>query len=230
MKVVIGQGSCGIATGAKKTSNAFEQLVAEKGLTDVVIDKTGCIGTCYLEPIVDVYNDEGDLETRYVRVQPDKVAEIVEKHLIGKTPVEELAISDEDKNFLDQQQRVVLRNCGNINPEKIDEYIAVGGYEGLKKVVTSMTQDEVIQVIKDAGLRGRGGAGFPTWFKWNAAKQSPGTEKYKVGGQAVLGRQIKSSTPWLTERHGYDPTSERPWRRRFPHLVQVERCKAEPRN
>ncbi|MBR4078506.1 MAG: NADH-quinone oxidoreductase subunit F, partial [Oscillospiraceae bacterium] len=180
MKVVIGQGSCGIATGAKKTSNAFEQLVAEKGLTDVVIDKTGCIGTCYLEPIVDVYNDEGDLETRYVRVQPDKVAEIVEKHLIGKTPVEELAISDEDKNFLDQQQRVVLRNCGNINPEKIDEYIAVGGYEGLKKVVTSMTQDEVIQVIKDAGLRGRGGAGFPTWFKWNAAKQSPGTEKYMV--------------------------------------------------
>ena len=146
---------------------------------DAVVDITGCVGTCYLEPIVDVYDDNGEM-TRYVKVQPDKVAEIVEKHLIGKTPVEELAISDEDKNFLDQQQRVVLRNCGNINPEKIDEYIAVGGYEGLKKVVTSMTQDEVIQVIKDAGLRGRGGAGFPTWFKWNAAKQSPGTEKYMV--------------------------------------------------
>ena len=153
MKIVIGQGSCGIATGAKKTSNAFEQLVAEKGLTDVVIDKTGCIGTCYLEPIVDVYNDEGALETRYVRVQPEKVAEIVEKHLIGKTPVEELAISDEDKNFLDQQQRVVLRNCGIINPEKIDEYIEVGGYEAIKKV-ESVSSSEMSQITGNLNIPG----------------------------------------------------------------------------
>ena len=180
MKVVIGQGSCGIATGAKKTSDAFEQLVAEKGLKDVTITKAGCIGTCYLEPIVDVYGDDDELEARYVKIQPDKVAEIVDKHLIGKTPVEELAISEEDKKFLAQQQRIVLRNCGIINPEKIDEYIAVGGYESLKKVVTSMTQDEVIDVVKVAGLRGRGGAGFPTWFKWNAAKQNKGSEKYMV--------------------------------------------------
>ena len=123
MKVVIGQGSCGIATGAKKTSDAFEQLVAEKGLKDVTITKAGCIGTCYLEPIVDVYGDDDELEARYVKIQPDKVAEIVDKHLIGKTPVEELAISEEDKKFLAQQQRIVLRNCGIINPEKIDEYI-----------------------------------------------------------------------------------------------------------
>ncbi len=180
MKVVIGQGSCGIATGARKTSNAFEQLIAEKGLTDVIIDKTGCIGTCYLEPIVDVYGDDGALEARYVKVQPDKVAEIVEKHLIGKSPVAELAISAEDEAFLNQQKRVVLRNCGRINPEKIDEYIAEGGYEAVKKVVTSMSQDEVIEEIKISGLRGRGGAGFPTWFKWNAAKQNPGSAKYMV--------------------------------------------------
>ena len=73
MKVVVGQGSCGIATGAKKTSNEFERITAEKNLTNVVIDKTGCIGTCYLEPIVDVYNDEGNLEARYVKCTTDKV-------------------------------------------------------------------------------------------------------------------------------------------------------------
>ncbi|MBR5315739.1 MAG: 4Fe-4S binding protein, partial [Firmicutes bacterium] len=84
------------------------------------------------------------------------------------------------QQFLDKQQRVVLRHCGLINPEKIEEYLAVGGYEATKKVVTSMTQDEVIEEIKISGLRGRGGAGFPTWFKWNAAKGNPGKEKYIV--------------------------------------------------
>lgn len=180
MKVVIGQGSCGIATGAKKTSNEFARLVAEKKLDNVVIDKTGCIGTCYLEPIVDVYGDGGELEARYVKLQPEKVAEVVEKHLIGKEPVQEYMISDEDKTFLSQQKRVVLRNCGLINPEKIDEYIARGGYEAAKKVVTTMTQDEVIEVVKVSGLRGRGGAGFPTWFKWNAIKSNAGAQKYMV--------------------------------------------------
>lgn len=180
MKVIVGQGSCGIATGAKKTSNEFARLLKEKGLKNVKLDKTGCIGTCYLEPIVDVYGDDGNLQTRYVKVQPEKVADIVEKHLIGGKPVAEYAISDEDQTFLAQQRRVVLRNCGEINPEKIEEYIARGGYEAVKKVVTSMTQEEVIEVIKVSGLKGRGGAGFPTWFKWNEARKNQGTDKYMV--------------------------------------------------
>ena len=180
MKVVVGQGSCGIATGAKKTSDEFQRIVAEKNLTNVVIDKTGCIGTCYLEPIVDVYNDEGALEARYVKCTTDKVEKIVEEHLIGGKPVEEYVIPAEDEAFLSQQQRIVLRNCGQINPEKIDEYIAVGGYEAARKVITSMTPDEVIEEIKVAGLRGRGGAGFPTWFKWNAIKSNKGAQKYMV--------------------------------------------------
>lgn len=145
-----------------------------------MIDKTGCIGTCYLEPIVDVYNDEGALEARYVKCTTDKVAEIVEEHLIGGRPVEKFVIPGEDEAFLSQQQRIVLRNCGRINPEKIEEYIAVGGYGAAKKVVTSMTPDEVIEEIKIAGLRGRGGAGFPTWFKWNAIKSNKGAQKYMV--------------------------------------------------
>lgn len=103
MKVVVGQGSCGIATGAKKTSDEFQRIVAEKNLTNVVIDKTGCIGTCYLEPIVDVYNDEGALETRYVKCTTDKVERIVEEHLMGGKPVEEYAIPAEDEAFLSQQ-------------------------------------------------------------------------------------------------------------------------------
>lgn len=178
MRVVVGQGSCGIATGAKKTAAEFEKQIKEKGLS-IPVEKTGCVGTCYLEPIVDVYDDEGNL-TRYVRVQPGKVAAIVEQHLAEGKVNEEQAISDVDKTFISKQERIVLRNCGLINPEEIDEYVAVGGYEATRKVVTTMTQDDVIEEIKVSGLRGRGGAGFPTWFKWNAAKGAQGSRKYMV--------------------------------------------------
>ena len=178
MKVIIGQGSCGVATGAKKTAAEFERLINENKL-DVKVDITGCVGTCYLEPIVDVYDDNENM-TRYVKVKPEKVSEIVEKHLMNGEIASDIAISDEDKLFIEKQQRVVLRNCGLINPEKIEEYIAVGGYEATKKVVTTMTQDDVIEEIKVSGLRGRGGAGFPTWFKWNAAKQNHADQKYIV--------------------------------------------------
>jgi len=178
MKVVVGQGSCGIATGAKKTADEFKKFIAQNNL-DVVVDTTGCVGVCYLEPIVDVYDDDGKL-TRYVKVQPDKVEKIVNNHLINGKAVNEYTIVENDVKFIEKQKRIVLRNCGLINPENIDEYIAVDGYKATKKVITTMSQDEVIEEIKVSGLRGRGGAGFPTWFKWNAAKQSQGRPKYMV--------------------------------------------------
>lgn len=178
MRVVVGQGSCGVATGAKKTAAEFEKLIEDRKL-NIPVSVTGCVGTCYLEPIVDIYEDNGDM-TRYVRVQPDKVEKIVDEHLAGGKPVEEQAISDEDKEFVVKQQRVVLRNCGVINPEEIDEYLAVDGYKAIEKVLKEMTPDDVIEEIKVSGLRGRGGAGFPTWFKWNAAKQNNGDQKYLV--------------------------------------------------
>ncbi|MGN1333828.1 MAG: NADH-quinone oxidoreductase subunit F, partial [Anaerovoracaceae bacterium] len=178
MRIVVGEGSCGIATGAKKTAAEFEKQIKEKNL-DVKVDITGCVGTCYLEPIVDVYDDNGEM-TRYVKVQPDKVADIVESHLVNHKVCEEQAISEEDKQFVAKQQRVVLRNCGVINPENIEEYIAADGYKAIEKVLKSMKPEEVIEEIKISGLRGRGGAGFPTWFKWNACRQSPGNEKYLV--------------------------------------------------
>ena len=178
MRVVVGQGSCGVATGAKKTAAELEKQIAAKGL-DIPVSVTGCVGTCYLEPIVDVYDDNEEL-TRYVKVQPDKVEKIVEEHLAGGKPVAEDAISDEDKQFIIKQQRVVLRNCGVINPENIEDYIAVDGYKAIEKVLKEMKPEEVIEEIKVSGLRGRGGAGFPTWFKWNAARQSKGEEKYLI--------------------------------------------------
>lgn len=179
MRVVIGQGSCGIATGAKKTEAEFRKQIEAKNI-DVQIELTGCVGNCYLEPIVDVYEDNNVDFTRYTKVQPDKVEKIVEEHLKNGKIVKELAITNDNKEFIDKQERIVLRHCGVINPERIEEYLAVGGYEATKKVVTSMTPEEVIEEIKIAGLRGRGGAGFPTWFKWNAAKNSQGKDKYIV--------------------------------------------------
>ncbi|MCQ2551471.1 MAG: NADH-quinone oxidoreductase subunit NuoF [Clostridia bacterium] len=175
MKVIVGQGSCGIATGAKKTVAALEKAIYENRL-NIKVGTTGCIGTCYLEPIVDVYDDDGKL-TRYVKVDEEKAAKIVEEHIKGGKPIEEFAISSEDEQFLEKQTRIVLRNCGKIDPENIEEY---GQYEAARKVLTSMRREQVIEVIKESGLRGRGGAGFPTWFKWNAALEQPSKEKYIV--------------------------------------------------
>ncbi|MDR2087880.1 MAG: NADH-quinone oxidoreductase subunit NuoF [Clostridiales Family XIII bacterium] len=179
MKVVVGQGSCGVATGAKKTSAEFEKCIAAAGLS-VPVEKTGCVGNCYLEPVVDIYDDADALAVRYVRVQPEKVGEIVEKHLKGGEVVAELAISETDEKFLSSQKRIVLRNAGVINPESIDAYTAVGGYKSIEKALKEMSPEEVIEEIKISGLRGRGGAGFPTWFKWDAARKNRGASKYMV--------------------------------------------------
>jgi NADH-quinone oxidoreductase subunit F len=175
----VGQGSCGVATGAGKTSAEFERLIKEYRL-DVEVGKTGCVGNCYLEPVVDVYGDAGVLAARYVKVQPEKVHEIVEKHLKNEKIATDMTISDEDRQFLEKQRRIVLRNTGLINPENIDEYIAKGGYKAVEKALKEMGPDGVIEEIKISGLRGRGGAGFPTWFKWNAAKGNKGKNKYMV--------------------------------------------------
>ena len=179
MRIVVGQGSCGIATGAKKVANRFEEILGEKNI-DINVDITGCIGTCFLEPIVDIYEDAKDEPTRYVKVKPEDVVEIIESHIEGGKVVENKEISEENKKLMEKQKRIVLRNCGCINPEEIDEYIARDGYKATKKVLTSMTDEEVIDVIKISGLRGRGGAGFPTWFKWNAARQNKAEQKYIV--------------------------------------------------
>ncbi|MBO4342086.1 MAG: SLBB domain-containing protein, partial [Clostridia bacterium] len=175
MRIVIGQGSCGIAAGAEKVRQALldENIGCEIGIT-------GCIGMCYLEPIVDIY-DNGNNLTRLVKVSPDDAKAIADFVSNGNTAaVEKLMVSDEDKAFLNKQTRIALRNCGIINPEDIDAYIGAEGYTALKKAVCDLTPEQVIEIIKTSGLAGRGGAGFPTWFKWNAARQSEGEEKYLI--------------------------------------------------
>ncbi len=177
MRVVIGKGSCGIAAGANKVSEAAQAYIEEKQL-NMTVGVTGCIGMCYLEPIVDIYDDQGK-KTTYVRVNSENIKEILEaasKNEIAKS----YTISEEDQNILDKQTRIALRNCGIIDPENIDDYIARGGYKAIEKCVQSMSSEEVIEEIKVSGLAGRGGAGFPTWFKWNAARCSKGDKKYTI--------------------------------------------------
>ena len=177
INIKVGQGSCGISAGAGKVYTALEQILNNN--PEVQLSVTGCIGMCYLEPIVDIYNDSELI--RLVRVKDSDAQAIADYISIGdKGFIENLLVSDEDKHFLDSQTRIALRGCGVINPDEIDDYIANGGYTALKKALTSMTPEGVIDEIKVAGLAGRGGAGFPTWFKWNAARSSQGEEKYLI--------------------------------------------------
>ena len=176
MRIVIGQGSCGIAAGAEKVRKAL--LAANVNPADVSI--TGCIGMCYLEPIVDIYDDDNNL-TRLVKVSENDAAAIASFVESGDVKaVENLVVTEEDSEFLSKQTRIALRNCGVINPEQIDAYTNAGGYTALKKALCELSPEEVIEIIKTSGLAGRGGAGFPTWFKWNAARQSAGDEKYLI--------------------------------------------------
>ncbi|MBR3971709.1 MAG: NADH-quinone oxidoreductase subunit NuoF [Ruminococcus sp.] len=177
MRIIVGSGSCGIAAGAQKVYDALENLLANKSSQ---LGVTGCIGMCYLEPIVDLYEDN-TLFARLVRVSAKDAENIVKTAESGDLSfVKDLVITEDDEAFLSQQTRIALRHCGIIDPTQIDDYMKEDGYKAIEKVLKTMTPEDVIEVIKTSGLAGRGGAGFPTWFKWNAARQSQGAEKYLI--------------------------------------------------
>ena len=177
-KIVVGAGSCGIAAGAQKVYDTLQTELA--GKDGAALSITGCNGMCFLEPIVDLYDDQNNL-TRLVRVKPQDAEAIVGAALSGDlSAVQDLVISDEDAQFLEKQTRIALRHCGVINPEDIDDYENTDGYKAIRKALSQMTPEQVIEEIKISGLAGRGGAGFPTWFKWNAARASEGDEKYLI--------------------------------------------------
>ena len=179
IKLIVGEGSCGISAGAAKVyDNLAKELEADK-VAELGI--TGCIGMCFLEPIVDVYKDE-ELAARLVHVKPEQAADIVKA--VKDDDLDALAdlkIKDEDKVYLEEQTRIALRHCGLIDPTSIDEYIAADGFQALTKILKEgMTPEEVIEEVKVSGLRGRGGAGFPTWFKWDACHKQPNEHKHLI--------------------------------------------------
>ena len=184
--MVCGGTGC-TSSGSDKIAEAFENQIRADGLDqEVRVIRTGCFGLCALGPIVVIY-PEGSF---YSRVKEEDVAEIVNEHLLKGRPVTRLLYDEtvengqvkslDDTAFYRKQKRVALRNCGVINPENIEEYIAFDGYAALGKVLTEMTPDQVIQCILDSGLRGRGGGGFPTGLKWKFASGNRGKVKKYV--------------------------------------------------
>ena len=189
--LVCGGTGC-TSSGSQAVQAAFAENIEAFGLSEEVkLVQTGCFGLCALGPVVIVYPDG----TFYSRVTPEDVKEIVEEHLLKGRIVERLVYNDtgadkaekeavnvalSETSFYKSQNRVVLRNCGVINPEEIDEYIAMDGYAALGKVLTEMTPEDVIKVVSDSGLRGRGGGGFPTGRKWALCAPNKAPQKYVV--------------------------------------------------
>jgi NADH-quinone oxidoreductase subunit F len=183
IKVKVCMGPGGIAAGGSDVFEAFRAELKGTGLEATVKDrcalnKVGCLGFCAKDVLVEVIIDGNKIV--YEKVRPDMVPRIVKEHILEGNPVTEWIVGEEYYNFHKKQIKVVLNNCGEIDPEDIDAYIAVGGYDSLKKVLTSMTPEETIEVIKNSGLRGRGGAGFPTGLKWEICRRKQSDKKYII--------------------------------------------------
>jgi NADH-quinone oxidoreductase subunit F len=203
-QILVGLGACGIAAGAQKTLDSLEQGIAARGL-DVELGIVGCMGMCYREPLVEI-RGPGQPRKIYMEISAERTGRLLDEGVReGKLIQEWLAhgeglVGNED-SFLAKQQRIVLRNCGVINPENIDDYVARGGYQAIEKVLNSMSPAQVIDEVKKSGLRGRGGAGFSTGTKWSFCASSPGDTKYIICNAdegdpgAFMDRSVLESDP-----------------------------------
>lgn len=186
LEIYVGMGTCGLAAGAQAVWDAVEGELRQRGIAARLV-RTGCIGMCESEPLLDVVRP-GEPRITYGHVSPDLVPEIVEKHVLGGHPVEDHVVGRitdparpyQELPFYAKQRRLVLARTGFIDPCSIEDYLSVGGYGALLKVLTSMTPEQVIAEVTRSGLRGRGGAGFPTGRKWEATRSAAGRKKYVV--------------------------------------------------
>jgi len=181
MEIKVGLGTCGIAAGGELVYKALKKTLREKNLK-IPVKETGCMGMCFEEVLVEVVNEKESF--LYAKVTPDKVERIVDQHILNKRPVEEWIVRSNtvslQKDFFNKQKRIVLRNCGVIDPTSIEEYIDRDGYQAVQKVIEEFTPDDVITMVMNSGLRGRGGGGFPTGLKWKFARGSEGEKKYII--------------------------------------------------
>ena len=189
-RIILGMGTCGIAAGANHVEAAVRESLAKYGV-DADIEAVGCIGTCYAEPLMDVVMP-GQPRVSYGSVTPEMADKIVRDHVVGGQPLADLAMAVvggdtvhgiprfQDLAVMRSQRRVALRHCGLIDPTSIHQYIANDGYSALHRVLTQLTPEQVIGEVKRSGLRGRGGAGFPTGLKWEFCHKEPGPTKYMI--------------------------------------------------
>jgi NADH-quinone oxidoreductase subunit F len=183
MKTIkVGLGTCGVSAGAEKTYEAIKLEVERKNI-QAVLKETGCNGMCYREPLIEII-DEDNHSFVYGEVTPEKAKRIMEEHVLGNKPVYEWVVRNsgptDDDSFFQKQRRIVLRNCGIIDPNSIEEYMAVGGYQAIQKILKEYTPEDVIDIITRSGLRGRGGGGFLTGVKWGFCRQAEGDHKYII--------------------------------------------------
>ena len=197
--IKVGVASCGIAAGGSKVLAAFAAQLNSRCL-QATVKPTGCIGMCYQEVLAEVIRDNQTV--LYGKVTPERVERIIEEHVMGGHPVEEWALPQEEvDSFMSRQQRIVLRNCGIIDPESIEDYIDSGGYRALEKALGRLLPLGVIDEITRSGLRGRGGAGFATGVKWLNTRKAGGSPKYVICNAdegdpgAFMDRSVLESDP-----------------------------------
>ena len=206
IRITVGSATCENAAGANEVFKRVNELIASHSLKDVVVSRVGCTGRCDMEPVVTVFSRK-KTPVKYISMTPAKVEQVVESHILKNTPVETLAMPNAgireadfteeklwpddrltdrfttvfgDVRFFGKQMRMTLRNCGVIDPEDMEEYLMVRGYQAAVKVLTEMEPRDVVNAVTKSGLRGRGGGGFPTGVKWNFALVQKSDEKYII--------------------------------------------------
>jgi NADH-quinone oxidoreductase subunit F len=206
IEIRVCMGTGGISAGAPKVIENFRTHLAEAGIDATVekncsIHNVGCRGLCAKDVLVDISVDGAKVIYEYI--QPDMVERIVKEHLTGGSPVEEWMVKEDYHNFLKKQVKVVLSDCGVVDPDDLDSYLSVEGYEALKRVISENSPEGVIKTISDSGLRGRGGAGFPTGRKWDTCRKTTSDVKYMICNAdegdpgAFMDRSIIEGNPHL---------------------------------